>query len=148
MPVTMRQPAEDVSAAAGTFSIRFPVGGSLEGDVAQTLSAALLEQDLGWGLRGSSFPFAVASLDGIVKPGGIDLEVQGQSGEKGIGGSLRIAFPGAEVNGTLLASEALGAGASEAADAPAGTASSTKLVLSGTADALILSSVGKPSLSN
>jgi AsmA protein len=148
MPVTMRQPAEDVSAAAGTFSIRFPAGGSLEGDVAQTLGTALLEQDLGWGLRGSSFPFAVASLDGIVKPGGIDLKVQGQSGDKGIGGSLRIAFPGATVSGTLLASEAPGTGASEAASAPAETASSTKLVLSGTADALILSSVGKPSLSN
>ena len=148
MPVTMRQPAEDVSAAAGTFSIRFPAGGSLEGDVAQTLGTALLEQDLGWGLRGSSFPFAVASLDGIVKPGGIDLKVQGQSGDKGIGGSLRIAFPGATVSGTLLASEALGTGASETASAPAETASSTKLVLSGTADALILSSVGKPSLSN
>lgn len=148
MPVTMRQPAEDVSAAAGTFSIRFPAGGSLEGDVAQTLGTALLEQDLGWGLRGSSFPFTVASIDGIVKPGGIDLKVEGQSGDKGIGGSLRIAFPGAAVSGTLLASETLGTGASEAANAPAETASSTKLVLSGTADALILSSVGKPSLSN
>lgn len=148
MPVTMRQPAEDVSAAAGTFSIRFPAGGSLEGDLAQTLGTALLEQDLGWGLRGSSFPFTVGSIDGIVKPGGIDLKVQGQSGEKGIGGSLRIAFPGAAVSGTLLASETPGPGASETASAPAETASSTKLVLSGTADALILSSIAKPSLSN
>ena len=123
MPVTMRQPAEDVSAAAGTFSIRFPAGGSLEGDVAQTLGTALLEQDLGWGLRGSSFPFTVASIDGIVKPGGIDLKVEGQSGDKGIGGSFRIAFPGAAVSGTLLASETLGTGASEAGNAPAETAS-------------------------
>ena len=148
MPMTMKQPIEDVSAAGGTFSIRFPAGGSIEGDLAHTLGAALAEQDLGWGLRSSSFPFAVASIDGVVKPGGIDLKVQGESGEKGIGGSLRIAFPGSAVSGTLLASENLNSGASEFASVPDQTAGSTKLVLSGTADALILSSAGKPSLPN
>ncbi len=148
MPMTMRPWVEDVSTAAGSFSVRFPVGGTIEGGVARTIGAAFAEQDLGWGLRGSSFPFAVASIDGIVDPGGIDLKVQGQSGEKGIGGSLRIAFPGAGVSGTLLASETLNPSGSEPASAPGQTAGSTKLVLSGTADAPILSSAGKPSLSN
>ncbi len=148
MPMTVRQPIEDVSAAAGTFSIRFPAGGSVEGDMADTLGAALGGQDLGWRVRGSSFPFAAASLDGVVKPGGIDLKVQGQSGERGLGGSLKFEFPGAAVSGTLLASENLNTGASEFASASAETAGSTKLVLSGTADALILSSAAKASLSN
>ena len=148
MPMTMRPPVEDVSAAAGSFSVRFPVGGSIEGDVARTIGAALAEQDLGWGLRRSSFPFAVASIDGIVDSGGIDLNVQGQSGEKGIGGSLRIAFPGAAVSGTLLASENLNSSGSESTSVPGQTTTSTKLVLSGTADAPILSAPGKPSLSN
>ena len=80
--------------------------------------------------------------------GGIDLKVQGQSGEKGIGGSLRIAFPGAAVSGTLLASEKLNPDDSDFPSVSDQTASSRKLVLSGTADAPILSSAGKPSLSN
>ena len=94
---------EELSAAAGS-SVRFPMGGSIEGDMARTIGAALAEQDLGWGFLGTSFPFTVASIDGDVNPGGIDLKVNGQSGEKGIRGSLRIAFPGGAVSGTLLAS--------------------------------------------
>jgi AsmA protein len=95
------------------------------------------------------FPFTVASIDGTVRPGGIDLKVEGQSGEKGIGGSLKVDLPGAAVSGTLLASENTHPpGASELKSAPEQTASSTQLVFSGTADALILTSSGKPSLSN
>jgi AsmA protein len=147
MPMAMKPPPEDVNAAAGTFSARFPLGGSIEGDAARTIGAALSNQD-DWSLRGSSFPFSVASIDGIVKPGGIDLKVQGQSGEKSIGGSLRIAFPGAAVSGTLLASENVNPDGSEFASVPEQTAGSTKLVLSGTAEAPILTSAGRPSLSN
>jgi hypothetical protein len=148
MPMTMRPPVEDVSAAEGSFSVRFPVGGSIEGDMARTIGAALAEQDLGWGLQRNSFPFAVASIDGIVNSGGIDLKVQGRSGEKGIDGSLRIAFPGAAVSGTLLASDNLNPGGLDFPGVPKQLPSSTKLVLSGTADAPILSSAIKPSLSN
>ena len=148
MPMTMRPPVEDLSAAAGSFSVRFPMGGSIEGDMARTIGAALAEQDLGWGFLGNSFPFTVASVDGDVNPGGIDLKVQGQSGEKGIGGSLRIAFPGGAVSGTLLASETLAPGGLDLPSVSGQTASSRKLVFSGTADAPILSSAGKPSLSN
>jgi hypothetical protein len=144
----MRSPVEDLSAAAGSFSVRFPIGGSIEGDMARTIGAALAEQDSGWGILGTSFPFAVASIDGDVNPGAIDLKVKGQSGEKGIGGSLRIAFPGGAVSGTLLASETPASGASESPSATDQTASSRKLVFSGTADAPILSSAAKPSLSN
>ena len=145
----LNQPVEDMSAAAGTFTIRFPIGGSIEGEVARTLSAALAEQDLGWIFRGSSFPFTVASIDGAVRPGGIDLKVEGQSGEKGIGGSLRVDFP-APLSAELFspARTFMPPGASELKSAPTQTASSTKLVFSGTADALILTSSGKPSLSN
>ncbi len=149
LTLPLHQPAEDMGAAAGTFTIRFPLGGSIEGEVARTLSAALTEQDLSWVFRGSSFPFTVGSIDGTVRPGGIDLKVEGQSGEKGIGGSLRVDFPGAVVSGTLLASEnAHPPGAPQLKTAPEQAASSTKLIFSGTADALILTSSGKPSLSN
>ncbi len=149
LTLPLNQPVEGMGAATGTFTIRFPIGGSIEGEVAHTLSAALAEQDLSWVFRGSSFPFTVASIDGTVGPGGIDLKVEGQSGEKGIGGSLRVDFPGAVVSGTLLASEnAHPPDASQLKSAHEQTASSTKLVFSGTADALILTSSGKPSLSN
>ncbi len=145
----LNQPIENIGAAAGTFTIRFPLGGSMEGEVARTLSAALAEQDLGWVLRGSSFPFAVASIDGTVRPGSIGLKVEGQSGEKGIGGSLKVDFPGAAVSGTLLASENTHPpGAADLKSATEQTASSTQLVFSGTADALILTSSAKTSLSN
>ncbi len=148
MPVTMRPPGDDLSAAAGSFSVRFPTGGAIEGDVARTIGAALAERDFGWGLQGSSFPFAVASMDGVVDSGRVELKVQGQSGQKAIGGSLRIAFPGATVSGTLLASESLKTDGSEFASEADHAASSTKLVLSGTADAPVLSSAVKASLSN
>jgi hypothetical protein len=148
MPLTMRPPVEDLGAAAGTFTVRFPGGGSLEGGVAPTLSAALAQQDFGWALSGGAFPFSAATIEGTVKPGAIDLKVRGESGDKGIGGWLRIAFPGAAVSGTLFASENPNPSeASAFVAAPAQPAGSTQLVLSGTADAPILSSSGKPSLS-
>ncbi len=149
MPLTMRPPVEDLSGASGTFTVRFPAGGSLEGGVARTLSAALAQEDLGWALRAGAFPFSAATVEGTVKPGAIDLKVQGESDDKGIGGGLRIAFPGAAVSGTLFASENPNPSeASAVLAAPAQPAGSTQLVLSGTADAPILSSSGKLSVSN
>ena len=149
MPLTMRPRGEDISAATGTFTVRFPAGGSLEGDAAQTLSAALTHEDRGWPLQASTFPFSAATIDGTVKPGAIDLKVQGESGDRGIGGWLRIAFPGAAVTGTLFANENPSTSEPSAPRAaPAEPARSTQLVLSGTADAPVLLSSGKPSLSN
>ncbi len=148
MPVTMKLPVEDVSAAAGTFSIRFPAGGSIEGDAARTINAALAGQDAGWSFGGGSFPFAAGSIFGVVKPGGVDLKVQGESGGKAIGGALTISLPDAAVSGTLSATESLKTGDSDLAGAPEQWASSTKLILSGTAAALVLSPSAKPSLSN
>lgn len=147
LQAALTTPLDDLSAADGTFSIRFPLGGSIEGDLAQTLYAAL-DQDLGWGLRGRSFPFATAMIDGIAKPGRVDLVVQGQSGEKSVGGALKIAFPGAIVSGTLLASDASKTGGEDEPSPPARTKNVTTLFLSGAADAIIVSASGKPSLSN
>jgi AsmA protein len=149
MPLTVGPPGEDLIAATGTFTVLFPAGGSIEGDVAETLSAALAHQDRGWVLRGGAFPFSAATIEGTVKPGAVDLKVQGESGDKGIGGWLKIAFPGAAVSGTVFANESpASAEASAFRAAPAEPEHSTQLVLSGTADAPILSSSGKPSLSN
>lgn len=148
MPMTAKPPLEDLSAAEGTFSIRFPLGGAIEGDLGRTLDAALLEREPGWGLAPSSFSFAVASADGVVKPGRIDLKVRGQSGEKDIAGALGIAFPGAAVSGSLLASESFKTGGQGDTNLPAQAESSTKLFVSGTADAIIVSAASQPRLSN
>ena len=148
MPMTTKPPLEDMSAATGTFSIRFPLGGAIEGDLGRTLDAALLERGPGWGLAPSSFPFAVASADGVVKPGRIDLKVKGQSGEKDIAGALGIAFPGAAVSGNLLANDSFKTEAQDNTNLPAEAESSTKLFVSGTADAIIVSAASQPRLSN
>ena len=148
MPMSAKPPLEDLSAAEGTFSIRFPLGGTIEGDLARTLDTALVERELGWGLAPSSFPFAVASADAVVKPGRIDLKVKGQNGEKDIAGTLGISFPGAAVSGLLLATDPYKTGPQDDMNQPAQAESSTKLFVSGTADAIMISAAGKPSLSN
>ncbi len=150
MPLSVTSPIPELAAAAaGTFSVRFPSGGSLEGDIPKMLSAALAHQDLDWGLGGTSFPFAAASIDGTVQPGGVDLKVEGERGDRSIGGRLRVAFPGAAVSGTLSASQNPNApDTTDFPTAPVHSAGSTQLVLSGTAEALIFSPPGKPSLSN
>ncbi len=149
LPLTTKPPIQDLGAAAGTFAVQFPAGGSLDGDMPRTLSAALAHQDLDWGLGEGSFPFAGANIDGTVLPGKVDLDVQGASGDKSIGGRLRIAFPGAAVSGTLSVSQNPdAAGDSLFTSAPAASAVSTQLVLSGTAAEPIFSPPGKPSLSN
>ena len=149
MPLTGKAPLQDLEAAAGSLSARFPAGGALEGDMARVLSAALVHRDLDWGLGGASMPFAAARIDGTFRQGGIDLKIDGESGDKSIGGQLRIAFPGAAVSGSLSARQT--------ADAPelpplsgadAGEKSSVHLVLSGTAESVVFSPLAEPIVPN
>ncbi len=150
MPVTANAPLQDVKAAAGSFSARFPSGGTLEGDMARTLSAALAERDLDWGFGGASMPFAAATIDGTFRQGGIDLKIDGESGDKNIGGWLRIAIPGAAVSGALSARRSVltSAVSPVETEAEADPASATQLVLSGTAEAVIVSTLAKPGVPN
>jgi AsmA protein len=145
MPLTEKTPAEDLNAAQGSFSARFPSGGALEGDMARMLGDALADGDLDWGLGGASLPFAAATIDGTVKQGGIALKIDGEAGSKSIGGSLKLAFPGAAVTGSLSTKRNASASGSFA-DAADDTA--VQLVLSGKAGALIFSPLGKTSLPN
>jgi uncharacterized protein involved in outer membrane biogenesis len=149
MPLTSKPSVLDLARAAGTFSIQFPSGGSLEGDMPQLLNAALAHQEIDWGLGEGSFPFAAASVDGTIRPGEVDFKVQGESGDKSIGGRLRIALPGGTVSGTLSASQTPTVSGSSFFDsAPAQPANSMQLVLSGTAAQPVFSPLAKPSLSN
>jgi hypothetical protein len=133
-------------AAAGVFSIDFPAGVTLDGDPSRKLASALARQDLGWGLGASSLSFSAANIDGTIGASGIDLKVRGESVGSHVDGSLRIAFPGALVSGTL--SLRPGGETTSASEPKPDKPFSTKVVLSGTLAALVFSSPEKTSLSN
>jgi AsmA protein len=145
MPLTENAPQEDLHEAQGSFSARFPSGGALEGDMARMLGDALANSHFDWGFGEESLPFAAATIDGTVKQGGITLRIDGETGSKSIGGSLKLAFPSATVSGSLSTTRNASASGSFA-DAADGAAA--ELVFSGTAGALIFSPLGKASLPN
>jgi AsmA protein len=145
MPLTGNAPADDMRAAQGSFSVRFPSGGALEGDMARVLGDALATRDLEWGFGETSLPFAAATIDGTVKQGGITLQIDGEAGSKSIGGSLKLAFPGAAVSGSLSTKRSAGA-SGWFTDTVGDT--TVHLVLSGTPDALVFSPLGKAGVPN
>ncbi len=149
MPLTGKSPLQDLEAAAGAFSARFPAGGALEGDMARVLSETLAHREFDWGLGSASLPFAAAKIDGTFRQGAIDLNIDGESGDKSIGGQLRIAFPGAAVSGSLSAKQTAEApGLPDFHDATADAKSAVNLVLSGTAASLVFSPLAEPTLPN
>jgi hypothetical protein len=148
LPLTNKPLGED-SGLAGSFAVKFPAGGTLDGEVSRKLSAALAHRELSWGPGASSFAFTAASIDGTIRQNGIDLSVDGQSASGHISGSLRVAFPGSIVSGTLsLSQDGEAPGAPASASTPVASSNSTNILLSGTATALTFSPSGKSSLSN
>lgn len=141
--------AEASKTTSGSFTLNFPAGGSLDGEVSQKLSAALMHQTGLWGLRASYFPFTSAALDGTFKPGALELKIGGESGNSRIDGVFHVAYPGALITGALeinpvqdmTETQISQTGASDAT-APA------KLLVSGTAAAVTFTPPGKPNLSN
>ncbi len=137
--------AQEMMAAAGSFGIVFPVGGTLDGDVFSGLSAAFERQNLPWGSSSSSFAFTKATIDGALAPAGVALNIDGESSGSRIAGSLHITRPGSEVSGTLTLHPDDPAEETQGAAALPNPAS---VVLSGTVAALNFSASSKPSLSN
>jgi uncharacterized protein involved in outer membrane biogenesis len=146
MPLTGNAPAQDLRGAAGSFSVLFPSGGALEGEVARVLGDALANGDLDWGLGGASLPFAAATIEGEVKQGAVTLKIEGEAGDKSLGGSLKLAFPGGDVSGSLSTRRNESGSGSGAPNAKGEAAA--QLVLSGTAEALSFSRLEKQSLPN
>jgi uncharacterized protein involved in outer membrane biogenesis len=147
VPIPGNDAGHGSRAASGTFSVGFPSGGSLDGDVSRQLSQALERRDLFWGLGSSSFPFSEAQIDGTVSASGVALKIDGEHNGKRIAGLLRIAPKSDAVSGSLALSdieEASGAGAAPTA----GASKPESLLLSGTVAALNISPAGKTSLSN
>jgi len=138
----------ETGAASGSFALLFPLGGSLDGVAGRALDAAVTGADLLAAGR-QRFPFAAARIDGRLTGGAVDLDVQGQHDGQKIEGKLRIALPDAAVSGTLSSHREDAPVSAGGAVSKGGLASafSSKLVLSGTAAAPILSS-HQDSLSN
>ncbi|MBJ7535007.1 hypothetical protein JDN40_12905 [Rhodomicrobium vannielii ATCC 17100] len=152
VPLGAEAAQAETGTASGRFALLFPLGGSLDGVAGRTLGAAVAGSDVPAGGR-ERFPFAAARIDGTLTGNGVDLDVQGQHEGQKIEGKLRIALPDAAVSGTLStrreeAPVATSGGASKGGVASgSATARSSKLVLSGTAAAPVLSS-HEASLSN
>jgi uncharacterized protein involved in outer membrane biogenesis len=146
-PVSAAASQGDAVPVSGTFSIGFPAGGTLSGDVSHQLSAALESRDVFWGLGAASFSFTTATVEGQAAASGITLKVDGEHDGKRITGSLLIASPDNTVSGLLSLSEAKDAADSVNQDTPAGPSRTANLLFSGTIAALNISS-GKSSLSN
>jgi hypothetical protein len=147
MPFGTKSLVEEMHFATGNFTVEFPSGGTLDGDVSRQLSAVLEQQDRLWGLGSSSFQFTAASIDGTAGANGVSLSIDGEHAGNRIGGSLRIASPDNAISGTLSMSEVAEAGdRSPVPGAP--LAAPARFNLSGTLAALNISSPGKPSLSN
>ncbi|MBT3069703.1 hypothetical protein KKP04_02310 [Rhodomicrobium sp. Az07] len=138
----------ETGAASGSFALLFPLGGSVDGVAGRTLGAAVAGSDVPAG-GSERFPFAAARIDGKLSGGGVDLDVQGRHKGQSIEGKLRIALPDAAVSGTLATRRDEQAASASGGGSKSGVAASfsTKLVLSGTAEAPVLSP-NEPSLSN
>ncbi|WP_169309492.1 AsmA family protein [Rhodomicrobium vannielii] len=151
VPLGAEAALPETGTASGSFALLFPLGGSLDGVAGRALGAAVAgPAPLATGRE--RFPFAAARIDGRLTSGGVDLDVQGQHEGQKIEGKLRIALPDAAVSGTLSTrreeAPVATSGASKGGAASGSVAArSSKLVLSGTAAAPVLSS-HESSLSN
>jgi len=144
-----RRGGQRTDAANGTFSIVFPDGGSVNGELSRKLTAALSKSDLMTGLIRNTLPFNSASIEGIAAVDGIALKIEGRNENSSIGGDLRIAAATHAVTGAL----ALRADSENNDNAAAGAVSQasgalTKIVLSGTVAALNFSPFTPHSMSN
>lgn len=143
IPLKDKPLAQEIKAAAGSFGIVFPAGGTLDGEAPERLIAALERQSLAGGVGTGSLLFDQATIEGAWAPSGANLNIGAESAGGHVAGSLHIALPGNEVSGmlTLTPGEATqdGQGA-EASPHPA------SVVLSGTVAALNFSASAKPSL--
>jgi hypothetical protein len=143
IPLKDKPLAQEIKAAAGSFGIVFPAGGTLDGEAPERLIAAFERQNLPGGAGTSSFLFDQATIEGALAPSGANLNIGAESSGGHVAGSLHIALPGNEVSGTLTLTP--GEAAQDAQQAR-GSPQSASVVLSGTVAALSFSASGKPSL--
>jgi hypothetical protein len=147
MPLKDASPGQEAGGATGNFSIGFPAGGTLDGEVAKRWSEVIAQGKSPWELNSGSFPFTAASVEGAVTPAGVALKLNGQAAGNHIAGALRIAKPGGQITGKLTVSPT--EGSSEVTPAPARTRpNSSSIKLSGTAAALDFLAFSSASLSN
>jgi uncharacterized protein involved in outer membrane biogenesis len=140
--------AAGAKRVAGNFSVAFPAGGSLDGDLSRRIGAAF-DQDALWGAGSNSFAFTSASVEGTAKPDEVTLGINGESVKASFAGKVRVALPGNAVSGAVSfqqASDSDGAALAQSAsgDGPA----QAKITLSGTLASLNFLPPGKPHLSN
>jgi AsmA protein len=146
IPLKEQPLVKEIAGATGNFVVRFPSGGSFEGEAARITSASELQDSF---RDSGSIPFSTASVEGSLVPSGLSLKIDGEQGDSRIGGTLRISLPGSSVSGTLSLSEAAESwDASSQADTSAGRPSQANLTISGTVAALNVSLAGRPNLSN
>jgi uncharacterized protein involved in outer membrane biogenesis len=137
-----------MTTAAGSFSIAFPAGGSLDGGVARQISAAF-DQDAFWGLGSNSIAFTSASIEGTAGPGEVTLKINSETAKASLAGEVHVALPGDTVSGTLALQQTSDAEGAPPAESPSGEGSAkAKLTLSGTLASLNFLPPGKPPLSN
>ena len=148
IPFETSAPAPAAKAVQGNFSIAFPAGGSLDGDLSRQIGAAF-DQDAFWGLGSSAIAFTSASVEGTAKPGEVTLMINGESAQARLAGKVRVALPGNAVSGALSFQKAPDPDGAPPAESTSGDGPAEgKITLSGTLASLNFWSPGKPHLSN
>jgi uncharacterized protein involved in outer membrane biogenesis len=148
VPFDMPPAAAGTNRIAGNFSMTFPAGGSLDGDLSRRIGEAF-DQDAFWGLGSNSIAFTSASVEGTAEPDKVTLRINGESAGTSLAGKVRVALPGNAVSGTLSFQPAADPGGAPPAQSTPGDGSAqAKITLSGTLASLNFLPPGKPPLSN
>jgi AsmA protein len=133
--------------AAGNFSIAFPAGGSLDGDLSRRIAAAFDQN--AWGLGSNSIAFTSASVEGTAEPDELTLKIKGEGARTSLAGKVRVALPDNAVSGALSVQQSSDAGETSPAQVTPGDAlAQAKITLTGTLASLNFVPPGKPHLSN
>jgi hypothetical protein len=148
VPFETQPAAAGAKRVAGNFSIAFPAGGSLDGDLSRRISAAF-DQDAFWGLGSNSIAFTSASVEGTAGLDEVTLRINGESAGTSLAGKVRVALPGNAVSGALSFQQIADAGEAPSAQSTSGDGPvQAKITLSGTLASLDFLPPGKPHLSN
>jgi uncharacterized protein involved in outer membrane biogenesis len=140
--------AAGTNRVAGSFSVAFPAGGSLDGDLSRRISAAF-DQDALWGADSNSFAFTSASVEGTAKPDEVTLRINGESVKASFAGKVHVALPGNAVSGAVSFQQASDNDSASLAQSASGDGpAQAKITLSGTLASLNFLPPGKPHLSN
>jgi hypothetical protein len=147
VPLEKPPAAASTKKIAGNFSIAFPAGGSLDGDLSSRIAAAF-DQNAFWGLGSNSIAFTSASVEGTAELDELTLKIKGAGAKTSLAGKVRVALPDNAVSGALSVQQSSDAGEAPPTQSTGDGPVQAKITLTGTLASLNFLPPGKPHLSN